>query len=78
MREIKKSEYITTLTQYYNDSGRTQEDIATCCNTTKQNICKAMKEAGEGTRRDVQVYVDKRLDTITYAFTCGAVFGFKG
>ena len=78
MRPIRKSEYITTLTQYYNDSGRTMEDIAACCNTTKPNISMAISEAEAGTRRDVQVYVDKQSDSISYAYTCGAVFGFKG
>jgi len=69
VREIKKGEYITTLSQYYNDSGRTMEDIATCCNTTKQNISLAMKEAEAGTRRDVTLYIDRRSDAPTYAFT---------
>lgn len=78
MRPIKDSEYITTLAQYYIDSGRTMEDIAMCCNTSKQNISLAIKEAEKGTRRDVQVYVDKRSDAISFAYTVGPVFGFKG
>ena len=79
MRKRKQGEYLTTLTRYYKeDPERTQEYIAVCCGTTKENICKAMKEAKAGTRREVQVYVDEKSDCISYAFTCGPVFGFKG
>jgi len=78
MRPIKKSEYMTTLGQYYIDNDRTMEDIAACCNTTKPNISMAISEAEKGTRREVSVYVDKRSNAISFAFTCGPVFGFKG